>query len=525
MNLLVLVRRYAAAGWVHRWKALVLAWLICLAGWAGVYSIPDSYTASARIYADADAILGNVLRGIAVDGSQASQVDTLQRTLLSRPNLERLVARTDLDLRITDAVSREVLLERLAKDIKLTPQTRQLFKIEYVDRDPRLAYSVVQTLINLFMESATGTDRQQMQQARTFIAQQIAAYEVQLRESERRRAEFRARYLDLLPSEQQGGSTRLAASQAKLGQLKGELQDAQTRRELLRQQIELVSAPPPAQAAARGGGGGGGVNAGRLAEAERSLRELRLRFTDQHPDVVTARSIVAELRASGGGGGGGGGGGARGEPAAPRQDPARTGALLEQLRLRQVDSDTQIASLERQVRDEQAENERLEELARTAPHVQAEFQNLDRDYNVVRKNYEELLARRESLQIAGAARTDADRVRLDVVEPPTVPQRPTGPNRLLFASAVLVVGIGAGLGLMVLLVQFDRGFYTVHDLRKLGLPLLGAISSAVPRRRATAGAMVFACATALLLVAYGTVLAGGPILLAKLPQLVNRLLA
>jgi polysaccharide chain length determinant protein (PEP-CTERM system associated) len=520
MNLLALVRRYTAAGWAHRWKALVLAWVVCVGGWIGVYTIPDSYTASARIYADADAILGSLLRGIAVDGSQASQVDTLQRTLLSRPNLERLVARTDLDLRITDAVSREVLLEQLQKAIKLTPQTRQLFRIEYVDRDPRLAYSVVQTLINLFMESATGTDRQQMQQARTFIGQQIAAYEVQLRDSERRRAEFRARYLDLLPSEQQGGTTRLANSQAKLAQLKGELQDAQARRELLRQQIELVSAPPPAQPAARGGGGG--ANAGRIAEAERSLRELRLRFTDQHPDVVTARSIVAELRASGGGGGGGG---ARGEPAAPRQDPARTGALLEQLRLRQVDSDTQIASLERQVRDEQAETERLQELARTAPHVQAEFQNLDRDYNVVRKNYEELLTRRESLQISGAARTDADRVRLDVVEPPTVPQRPTGPNRLLFASVVLVAGIGAGLGLMVLLVQFDRGFYTVHDLRKLGLPLLGAISSAAPRRRATAGAVVFGCAAALLLAAYGTVLVGGPILLAKLPQLVNRLLA
>lgn len=518
MNLLALVRRYTAAGWAHRWKALVLAWVVCIGGWIGVYAIPDSYTASARIFADADAILGNVLRGIAVDGSQASQIDTLQRTLLSRPNLERLVARTDLDLRITDAASREALLERLQKDIKLTPQTRQLFKIEYPDRDPRLAYSVVQTLINLFMESATGKDRQQMLQARSFIAQQIAAYEVQLRDSERRRAEFRARYLDLLPSDQQGGTTRLAASQGKLAQLKGELEDAKMRRDLLRQQIDLLSTPPAAQAGPRGGGGG--ANAGRLAEAERTLRELRLRFTDQHPDVVTARSIVAELRGSGGGGG------ARGEPAAPRQEqPLRSGQLLEQLRLRQVDSDTQIASLERQVRDEQAEAERLQELARTAPHVQAESQNIDRDYNVLRKNYEELLARRESLQIAGAANTDSDRVRMDVVEPPSLPQRPTGPNRLLFASAVLAAGIGAGLGLMVLLVQFDRGFYTVHDLRKLGLPLLGAISSAAPPRRATAGGVVFAAAAMLLLVAYGTVLAGGPILMAKVPQLVTRMLA
>lgn len=525
MQLLTHARRYTTAGWAHRWKALILAWIVCLAGWVAVYTIPDTYRASARIYADADAILGSLLRGIAVDGSQASQVDTLQRTLLSRPNLERLVARTDLDLRITDAASREALLEQLAKDIRLTAQTRQLFRIEYSDRDPRLAHSVVQTLINLFMESATGSDRQQMQQARSFIAQQINAYEVQLREAERRRAEFRARYIDLLPNDQTGGATRLAQAQGKLTQLRGELQDAKMRGSLLDQQIAALSVPPPASARAGGGGGGGDP---RLAEAERSLRELRLRYTDQHPDVVAMRSIIAELRSSGGGGRTGPAtpraGGAPAAPAAAPLPPAAS-QLLETLKIRKIDSDANIASLERQVGDEEKEVERLEELARTAPHVQAEFQNIDRDYSVLRKNFEELLARRESLQIAGAARTDADRVRMDVVEPPTVPQRPAAPNRLLLASAVLAVGIGAGLALTVLLVQFDRAFYTVHDLRKLGLPLLGAISSGAQPSRASFGAVVFAGCATMLLVAYGTVLAGGPTLMAKVPKLVTRLFA
>lgn len=526
MQLLTLARRYTTAGWAHRWKALILAWIVCLVGWVAVYTIPDTYRASARIYADADAILGSLLRGIAVDGSQASQVDTLQRTLLSRPNLERLVARTDLDLRITDAASREALLEQLAKDIRLTAQTRQLFRIEYSDRDPRLAHSVVQTLINLFMESATGSDRQQMQQARSFIAQQINAYEVQLREAERRRAEFRARYIDLLPNDQTGGATRLAQAQSRLTQLRGELQDAKMRGSLLDQQIAALSVPPPAAAARAGGGGGGDP---RLAEAERSLRELRLRYTDQHPDVVAMRSIIAELRAGGGGGGRTGaaaprnGGGASAPAAAPL--PPAASQLLETLKIRKIDSDANIASLERQVGDEEKEVERLEELARTAPHVQAEFQNIDRDYSVLRKNYEELLARRESLQIAGAARTDADRVRMDVVEPPTVPQRPAAPNRLLLASAVLAMGIGAGLALTILLVQFDRAFYTVHDLRKLGLPLLGAISSGTQPSRATVGGVVFAGCATMLLVAYGTVLAGGPTLMAKVPKLVTRLFA
>lgn len=506
-----LARRYTAAGWRHRWKALLLAWLICIPGWAAVYSLPSQYQASARIYADAEAILGTLLRGIAVDSSPGTQVDMLQRTLLSRPNLERVIAKTDLDLRVTDMESRERLLQRLAADIKLTPQTRQLFRIDYTDHDPRLAYAVVQTLITLFMENATGSDRQQLQSARTFLNQQITNYEVQLRQAEQRRAEFNARYVDILPSVALGGSTRLETARSRVIELRGKVLDAKAKRDLLAAQLQ---ATPQTLAEAQAASGGGNP---RLAEAERTLRELLLRYTDQHPDVVAQRKIIAELRA------GGGGAPSAPRPAASPRGDGRANPLYEQLKLRLVDADADLNSLERQVRDEQAEADRLENLARTAPMVQAESQNMDRDYQVLRKNYEELLARRESLQIAGAARTDAERVRLEVVEPPVVPTVASGPNRLLFASGVLAAGIGAGIVLVFLLVQLDRGFYTTHDLRGLGLPVLGGISSASPPKGQTLAAITFAGGFAMLLLAFGAVLAGGPQLMARMPALLARL--
>jgi polysaccharide chain length determinant protein (PEP-CTERM system associated) len=350
--------------------------------------------------------------------------------------------------------------------------------------------------------------------------QQIAAYEAQLRQAETRRAEFTARYVDILPSAQLGGASRLEASRTRLAEVRGQLQDATLRRDSLRQQLEATPQTLAQAQAAAGGGGGGNPQ---LAEAERQLRELRLRLTDQHPAVVQQRNIIAELRASGGGGGG---------TAAPRQQgngtaaPAGRGGLpnpvYEQIRLRLVDQDAAIASLERQVRDAEAATEELERLARAAPHVQAELQNLNRDYDIVRKNYEELLARRESLQLAGAARNESDRMRIEVVEPPIVPTIATGPNRQLFAIGVLAAGLGAGAVLVFLLIQLDRGFYTIHDLRALGLPVLGGISSAIPRRRQAAGAVVFAGGVAMLLLTFGAVLAGGPTLVARMPELVAR---
>ena len=505
MHPIALVRRSLAAGVRHRWRALGLAWLVCLAGWAVVAQIPNQYTSTTRVYADADAVLGMLLRGIAIDSTPAGQVEVLQRTLLSRPNIEKIINRTALEARVHDDLSREKLIADLTRDIRITTQTRNLFTIEYRDTSPALAQEVVQTALNLFMETATQSDRQQIESARAFVAQQIASYEVQLRQAERRRAEFQARYIDVLPSEALGGATRLEAARSRLAQVQGELQDQRRRLELTRQQLEAL---PTAAAAASGGGGGNP----RLSEAERQLSDLRLRYTDAHPDVVAARNAIASLRSSGGGGGGGGAHRAPGA-AAPREP--RGGPAHEQIRLRLVDVEAQVASLERQEREGRAEVQRLDTIARSEPEVHAQFLNLDRDYAVLRRNYDELLGRRESLQLGGAARNSSDRVRLEVVDPPTLPAQPVSPNRPLLAAGVLVVGLGAGAALAFLLVQFDRAFYTVQDLRRIGPAVLGAIS-APPRRRRVLGSLGFAGGLAMLLLAFGVVVVGGPLHVARI---------
>ena len=88
------------------------------------------------------------------------------------------------------------------------------------------------------------------------------------------------------------------------------------------------------------------------------------------------------------------------------------------------------------------------------------------------------------LNIADAARTSSDRVTLEVVDPPTLPQTPAGPNRLLLSAGVLLAALGAGGALLFLLVQLDGSFYTLKELRRLGLPVLGGFSATAPRVRA-----------------------------------------
>ena len=498
----LLIRKQLTAAWRYRWPAIFLGWLVCAAGWVGVMKIPNVYEANARLYIDADAILTPLLRGISMDSSLQAQVDLLSRTLMSRPNLEKLVSKTDLNLQVDTPAQKQALVARLSTDIKLVPQTRSLFEISYRNESAKLAYDIVQAMLTAFVEGKAGNNRNDLENANRFIESQIGFYERQLRESERRRAEFRTRYTDLLPSDD--GTSRLQGAVEAVRSLSGQIADAQARRVSLAK--ELAGTPPllvsESSAVASSGGGG----SPRLEAEQQKLRELRLRLTDAHPDVIAQQQLVAAMRS-------GKLGRDPGEVTASRpavaSAPAVANPVYEQLKVRMVDTDSSISSLQRQLADASKERERLDAIARSAPGLQAEALNLDRDYGVLQTNYSALLARRESMRISAAAEANADQVKIQVIEPPLIPTVPVAPQRSKLITGVLVAGLAAGIGLALVLVQLDQSFHTTDDLRHLGYPVVGGVSllgATVPLFRRLVTVSSFAVAIIVPCIIYGGLL-------------------
>jgi polysaccharide chain length determinant protein (PEP-CTERM system associated) len=501
----LLIRQFAKSAWRRRWHGVAAAWILCGIGWAGVYALPNQYESSARMFVDADAVLTPLLHGLAADNSALTQLDVLQRTLLSGPNLEKLIGKTDLDLSITGPGDREQMVKLLAAQIKVTPQTRNLFTISYRNPVPKLAYDVVQTLLTIFIESATGSNRTDMENARRFLEHQISSYEQQLRAAERRRADFRSKYVEMLPNENGGGVTNLDGARGTARALLGQLQDATMKRDGLKAEL---AATPPLVVVEKGGNypglpGNGANPPTRLEQAVQELAELRLRFTEQHPDVIAMRKRIAEMKSGKLNGGGGGG------QAAPDGNRSLPNPVYEQVKIRLIDAEGVVHSLERQTNEANAYRDRLEKIQRDQPGLLAEYANLDRDYNVLRKNYEELLSRLQSANIAQAADTQADKVKLQIIDPPQVSRLPVAPNRPLLVALVLVLGVGAGIALPVLMGQLDRSFASVEELRSMGVPVLGAISllGAPPRRERIMAAIRFSAAVLLLFATFAGIMA------------------
>jgi polysaccharide chain length determinant protein (PEP-CTERM system associated) len=499
--------QYLRAAWRRRWLGVVVAWLVCGVGWVGTYTIPNQFESNARLFVDADAILTPLLRGIAADSAPTTQLEILQRTLLSKPNLEKLISKTDLDLSLNGLSDRERMINRLAIEIKVTPQTRNLFTISYRDKSPKLAHDVVQTLLTIFVEAATGSNRADMENARRFLERQIQSYEQQLRAAEKRRADFRVRYMEILPNDLNPNVGALEGARAQVTAISGRLQDAVIQRDSLRQEVENT----PPMLVAEGGvyqpGGPGGPPKTRLQAAEENLQSLLLKDTDQHPDVIAQRKLIEYLKGHPAEEGKGKGTAAAADAAGGTTTPKRSvpNPVYDQLKISLIQADTQVASLTRQ-RDEAVKTQdRLDKISKEQPGLFAEYQNMDRDYTVLKRNYEELLGRLQSANIAQAADTQADKVKLQVIDPPEVPRIPAAPNRPLLVTGVLLGGLAVGLGMTVLFGQLDRSFSSVDELRTLGLPVLGGISvlGMAPFRQRLMTAMRFSAAVAVLMVVYG----------------------
>ena len=512
INVKTLVVAYARSLWRRRWYGVAVAWLVCLAGWAFVMQLPNVYQGRTRIYVDTDTILLPLLRGIAAGSDVVSQVDLMQRTLLSTPNLQKVSHAADLDLKATTPAQSEQIVADLRRSISVSSEGRNLFSLSYTGASREVAFKVVQSLLQIFTESQMGNSRTDMQSARTFIDDQIRDYERQLEQAEQRVAEFKTKNAGFLPGES-NYFARLDAAKQQLDKTQAELNEARQRRDAMAKQLAAIpqtvdtyNVGPPLGgaypgASGRASGGSDLVAAAeaanaRVMELQKRLDALQDNYTDQHPDVINVKRLLDQakkdaaearqaLRQQA----------ARSSRGSPAADPnaARSTApnpVYEQLELQLVAAEGSIASLEERLTHDKAEVEKWTKLAAYVPEVAAQMTKLNRDYEIIKRQYDQLVSRRESAKLGSEMEEKTPTMQFRIIDPPEAPTKPVAPNRPLLLSLVLLAGIGAGGAFAFLLSQTDDSILDVRQLKDmLAVPILGAISLVADTSRGRRSAM------------------------------------
>ena len=613
INIRQLFFQYIGELWPRRWLAITIAWIFSLGGFAYVASLPDLYTANARIFVDTQSVLQPLMRGLSVQDNVSERMAIMRRTLLTRPNIERVITETNLDLRIETLdpqkrmVEREELIDKVRRKISVRSQGNSLFAVGYSDRDAEVARDVAQAVLNLFREQNVSDRRADITSSRRFIDRQIEEYERRLIEAELRVAQFRRNNAEVL-QRTEDAKERVDRAKSQLRQLELERQSAIWRRD----QTQLRLDQTPRHLAQTGDGGVISAGGDRCAAMAENRQTLLLNMTEEHPQVrqldrlmqaygcfggpavLGDRARLAPGRASrnrpasdvadasepaGPDGAGdfgaafpssvfsadsglgdvplpsGSAGGSasqladmippetaekipegaldaaeravgqavdqtleqRAGPLAPALADQAKAAIGDQFAaIRDFDeADRDLTepgeggargsaeeptnpeyikleqAMEQSERDLENINQRIgffeERLieARSdvekVPEVKLRLNQLNRDYDALKSVYNNLIERREKARLAQNLEDQSSNVEVRIVEPPILPVKPSGPDRVRLTLMVLVAGVGIGVGAALALAQLNNSFRSLRDLKQtLSLPVLGGVSEYTP---------------------------------------------
>lgn len=491
----------ANGAWRFRWVGVGVAWSVALLSVAGLHFFKDRYEASAKVHVNTQTVLKPLMAQLAVQPDIDLQVRMLARTLISRPHIEKLIDALDFAEKSDGPRVRERVVNDLVTAIRLEGSaTGNIYTISYRDRDPVRARRLVETLVNLFVESSAVSKRRDSERAREFIDDQISDNEKKLTEAESRLKDFKLKHFGV--SGVSGGTNqdffaRMASTSDEVNRLRLELNAAEQARDALKRELESESPQLPAEALAARAPVGPTELETRLEAQRRILDDLLRRFTDVHPDVVAARRNIAQIERQ------------RKEEA----DAARAGArgmaptnpVFQQLRVQLAQSEAQVASLRSQLSVQQGRLDIVRGQASKVPQVEAELAQLNRDYDVIRRNYQQLVERREAASLGIKLDDSAQLADFRIIEPAMVAPKPVFPSRAIVALAAVVASIAAGIAAAFAMTFVFPALFDEKQLQEVTKrPVIGSVSVVLdgPGRRAQRWQLIqFGGSTGLLLVA------------------------
>ena len=468
--------------WRRKWLIAVPAVIIAVgvATWTG--TLVDFYRSDSVILVVPQRVPENFVRST-VTARIEDRLQAIQQQIMSRTRLERIVLDLDIYAEDRKTAIMEDIVERMRDDVEIAPIRGDAFRVGFVSDDPRMAMRVTERLASLFIDESLRDRAILAEGTNQFLEAQLEEARRMLVDNEKRLEEYRRQFDGQLPDQ-------LAANQQGLQNTALQIQaivDSLSRDRDWRLVLERALADASSGMLEMSAQGSGVLltAAQQLAATQEQLAELRLRVTEEHPDVVALKRTIEELQA-------------RADAEAASQPvsgdlanlspaEARRRGAVETLTRQLEELDKQlIAKTEQEARlreNLQVYQRRLE----ATPTRVSEMADLMRDYGTFQANYQSLLAKKQEAQLSANLERRQIGEQFRILDPARLPARPYFPNRARLYLLGILGGLAVGLGLAGALEYLDRTMRSEEDVRlALDFPVLATIplsSGAVALRR------------------------------------------
>jgi polysaccharide chain length determinant protein (PEP-CTERM system associated) len=475
--------------WQNYWKALVRHrwWLLGplfgfgLLGFVLASLWPRLYRSEALILVEQQKVPEQyVTPNISTDVQ--TRLQGMTQTILSRTRLQRLIEQFNLYPRERAHLIIDDVVDKMRAAIKIEPvktsgHEGQLtaFVISYAADNPRVAQQITNQLTSAFIEENLQDRTEASERTTQFLDQQVDSAQKDLAEKEQRLREYKMRYLGELPEQEQSNLQILSSLETQLHADSDALARAEQQRiylESVRSEYsahEKVNVPTSS---------GGGAQASGPSSSDLALKTLRAeladaeaKYTPQHPDVVRLKGEIAKWEslkkkvdadpASS----------AHSASSAADAGTAPTAMIEIEGRLKAVQAET--AGYKREIADLQARIQASQSHLSLTPVREQELSTVTRGYENSRNNYQSLLARKLSSELATNLERRQQGEQFHILDPASLPQKPNEPNQVAIVMAGWAIGLVGGIALVTLKETTKRTLGNEQDVAQLTqLPIL-----------------------------------------------------
>jgi polysaccharide chain length determinant protein (PEP-CTERM system associated) len=467
---------------------LFIGWL---AVWSASWVLPARYKSGTLILVEQPTMPRDFVAPNVSENLQ-ERLQSITQQILSRSRLLQIANELNLYQNERGRPTPDEIVERMRKEIEIelvrgADSRIDAFNVYYSARDPLVAQKVTSKLTNLFINENLEVRQQQSEGNTKFLESQLTTARQSLEAQEEKIREFKGQHVGELPTQLGSNLQILTGLQSQLQTESDALNTSRQQRsylEALLNQYRTLQGPP---------GSPEGIVMGpeaieaKLDKLKSELRELSSTYGEKYPEIRKVKDQIAKMEvqrdhfladAK-----------ANHNPPEPdakaisphdvagSKDSSLIPQLQSQLQANQIEiknREQTIAALTSRINDYQA---RLNQ----EPIREQQLADLTRGYDQSKASYDELLKKKNDSAMATSMELLQQGERFRVLDPPSLPVKPSFPNRLKFCGMGLLVGLALGAGIVGLFEMMDDLVYTEAELRKLlavpvisELPVIGS---------------------------------------------------
>jgi polysaccharide chain length determinant protein (PEP-CTERM system associated) len=417
------------------------------------------------------------------------RLQTISQQILSRTKLEQIIKEFDLYAEERQIEVMEDVVAEMRQNISVNVVKGDAFRVTYIGDDPRTVMRVTDRLASLFIDENLRDRELLAEGTNQFLEAQLEESRRRLIEQEQRLADYQRRNARELPAQAQANLQGVQNAQSRMQALNDSMNRDRDRKLAVERALadlnmavdEPVLLAPTVPGAPQVAVPGATLR-DQIRIAERDLATLTESrgLTDEHPDVVRAKRLVAELKAQAEAA-------ALQVPLSPEASSAGPSPAQAARNNRLRELQAELENLDKAIASKVAEEERLRQVAQDyqawvegAPLRQAEMTELTRDYGTLQGRYNALLAKMEDSRMAADLERREGGQQFKLLDPARLPERPFSPNRVRLNILGALFGLGFGAALATIVEYRDTTLRSEEDVAAtLALPVLARIPEMV----------------------------------------------